>query len=119
MKLSLAGIPPTGGFLAKFAVLSAAIAGGRTDLAIAMVLASAIAIFYYLRVLVVIYMDPKATSDTSQSKANLASETSPIQATLGSPVALTALMLMILAIGIFPEPWLEAVGAAVSSMIGS
>jgi hypothetical protein len=64
-------------------------------------------------------MDPKATSDTSQSKANLASETSPIQATLGSPVALTALMLMILAIGIFPEPWLEAVGAAVSSMIGS
>tara|TARA_Y100000758_G_scaffold227566_1_gene164868 strand:- start:466 stop:1956 length:1491 start_codon:yes stop_codon:yes gene_type:complete len=119
MMLSLAGIPPTGGFLAKFSVLSAAIAGGRTDLAIAMVLASAIAIFYYLRVLVVIYMDPKAASDASQSKANLASETSPIQATLGSPVALTALTLMVLAIGIFPEPWLEAVGAAVSSMIGS
>jgi NADH-quinone oxidoreductase subunit N len=119
MMLSLAGIPPTGGFLAKFAVLSAAIAAGRTDLAIAMVLASAIAIFYYLRVLVVIYMDPKVTSDASRRKTNLVSETSPIHTRLGSSVALTALMLMILAIGIFPEPWLEAVGAAVSSMIGS
>ncbi len=119
MMLSLAGIPPTGGFLAKFSVLSAAIAGGRTDLAIAMVLASAIAIFYYLRVLVVIYMDPKVTSDASRRKTNLVSETSPIHTRLGSSVALTALMLMILAIGIFPEPWLEAVGAAVSSMIGS
>ena len=119
MMLSLAGIPPTGGFLAKFAVLSAAIAAGRTDLAIAMVLASAIAIFYYLRVLVVIYMDPKVTSDASRRKTNLVSETSPIHTTLGSSVALTALMLMILAIGIFPEPWLETVGAAVSSMIGS
>ena len=97
MMLSLAGIPPTGGFLAKFAVLSAAIAAGRTDLAIAMVLASAIAIFYYLRVLVVIYMDPKVTSDASRRKTNLVSETSPIHTRLGSSVALTALMLMILA----------------------
>jgi len=64
-------------------------------------------------------MDPEVTSDASRRKTNLVSETSPIHTTLGSPVALTALMLMILAIGIFPEPWLEAVGAAVSSMIGS
>ena len=58
MFLSLAGVPPTAGFLAKFTVLGAAVQAGRFGLALAMVVASGIALYYYLRVLVVMYMEP-------------------------------------------------------------
>jgi len=54
--LSLAGFPPTAGFLAKFYVFSAAVAKGHVLLAIAAVLASLISVAYYLRVIVAMYM---------------------------------------------------------------
>lgn len=53
--LAMAGIPLTSGFTAKFAVFSAAIAGDQTYLAIAGVLASAIAAFFYVRVIVLMF----------------------------------------------------------------
>ncbi len=121
MLLSLAGIPPTGGFLAKFAVLSAAVAAGRTGLAVAMAVASSIAIFYYLRVLVVMCMEPATEGDDDAPEAAAHTGTStaaPVRAALGSAVALAALVLIVLAIGLHPEPWLQAVGAAVASLTG-
>jgi NADH-quinone oxidoreductase subunit N len=54
--LSLAGIPPTAGFLAKFYIFSAAVAQGHVLLAVAAVLASLIAAAYYLKVIVAMYM---------------------------------------------------------------
>jgi NADH-quinone oxidoreductase subunit N len=54
--VSLAGFPPTAGFLAKFYVFSAAVRQGHTVLAIIAVLASLVSVFYYLRVIVVMYM---------------------------------------------------------------
>jgi NADH-quinone oxidoreductase subunit N len=116
MLLSLAGIPPTGGFLAKFAVLSAAVAAGRTGLAVAMAVASSIAIFYYLRILVVMFMEPVAEGDDA-TQATAHTGVSP-PAALGSTVALAALVLIILAIGVYPEPWLQAVGTAMASLTG-
>ena len=109
MLLSLAGIPPTGGFLAKFVVLGAAINAGRSGLAIAMVVASGIAIFYYLRVLVVIYMEAPADD---------AVETAPGagRIPLGSSLALAGLVVVILAIGLYPSPWLSAVADAIASV---
>ena len=53
--LAMAGIPLTSGFTAKFAVFNAAIAGDQTYLAIAGVLASAIAAFFYVRVIVLMF----------------------------------------------------------------
>lgn len=116
MLLSLAGVPPTGGFLAKFAVLRAAIVAGRTGLALAMVLASGIAIYYYLRILVVLYMQPAADGTRAQRATGQAAATPA--APLGSMVALTALVAIVLAIGLHPEPWLLAVGTAVASLLG-
>jgi NADH-quinone oxidoreductase subunit N len=52
---SLAGIPPTAGFMAKFYVFSAAVKANYYWLAIIGVLNSAVAAYYYLRVLVYIY----------------------------------------------------------------
>jgi NADH-quinone oxidoreductase subunit N len=53
---SLAGIPPTAGFLAKFYVFSAAVSRGEVALVFIAVLASLVSVFYYLRVIVFMYM---------------------------------------------------------------
>ena len=58
--LSLIGIPITGGFFAKFYVFSAALQSDLVGLTIIGVVNSAIASYYYLRVIVVMYMrEPK------------------------------------------------------------
>jgi NADH-quinone oxidoreductase subunit N len=54
--LSLIGIPITGGFFAKFYVFSAAFQANLAGLAIVGVLNSAVAAYYYLRIIVVMYM---------------------------------------------------------------
>jgi NADH-quinone oxidoreductase subunit N len=54
--LSMAGIPPAAGFIAKVGVFSAAIGAGHWELALIGVLASVVAAFFYLRVLVLMYM---------------------------------------------------------------
>jgi NADH-quinone oxidoreductase subunit N len=58
--LALAGIPLTAGFIAKFAVFRAAIESGAWPLALVALLASAVAAFYYLRVIVLMYFSPPA-----------------------------------------------------------
>lgn len=57
--LAFAGIPLTSGFTGKFAVFQAAVAGGATPLVIVGVLSSAIAAFFYVRVIVLMFFsDP-------------------------------------------------------------
>jgi NADH-quinone oxidoreductase subunit N len=58
--LALAGIPLTAGFTAKFAVFRAAIQDGAWPLVLVAVLTSAVAAFYYLRVIVLMYFSPPA-----------------------------------------------------------
>ena len=58
--LALAGIPLTAGFTAKFAVFRAAIEAGAWPLALVALLCSAIAAFFYLRVIVLMYFSPPA-----------------------------------------------------------
>ena len=53
---SLAGFPPTGGFIAKLFVFRAAVAAGHTELAVIGVLSSLVSVFYYLRVIYHMYM---------------------------------------------------------------
>ena len=60
---SLAGVPPTVGFYAKFSVIAAAVDVGFVWLAIAAVLASIVGAFYYLRVVKLMYFD--APEDTA------------------------------------------------------
>ncbi|HEV8638381.1 MAG TPA: NADH-quinone oxidoreductase subunit N [Chloroflexota bacterium] len=56
--LSLAGIPLTAGFIAKLYVFTAGVRAGYVDLVVIGVLTSAIATFYYLRIVVAMYMRP-------------------------------------------------------------
>lgn len=54
--ISLAGFPPTGGFLAKFYVFASAVEKGFVSLVVIAVIASLISVYYYLRVVVYMYM---------------------------------------------------------------
>ncbi|RPJ66940.1 MAG: NADH-quinone oxidoreductase subunit N [Acidobacteria bacterium] len=54
--LSLGGLPPTAGFVGKWYIFSAAVRSGDYALAIIGVLTSVISIFFYLRVIVMMYM---------------------------------------------------------------
>ena len=63
--LALAGIPLTSGFTSKFAVFSAAVADGMTPLVVIALVASAVAAFFYLRVIVLMYFsEPAADGPT-------------------------------------------------------
>jgi NADH-quinone oxidoreductase subunit N len=58
--LAFAGIPLTSGFTGKFAVFQAAIAGGATPLVIVGVVSSAVAAFFYVRVIVLMFFSDPA-----------------------------------------------------------
>jgi len=68
--LSLIGIPATGGFFAKFYVFNAALKSNLIWLTVIGLVNSAIAAYYYLRLIVVMYMyDPQAGEERLQLKA--------------------------------------------------
>lgn len=56
--LSLASVPPTAGFMGKFFVFSAALEAGAVGLTVIALLSSVISLYYYLRVVVLMYMKP-------------------------------------------------------------
>src|SRR5438034_1969280 len=56
--LSLGGFPPTAGFIAKWYVFTAAVKAGDNGLAIIGVLTSVVSVFFYLRIVVMMYMTP-------------------------------------------------------------
>jgi NADH-quinone oxidoreductase subunit N len=60
--LSLGGFPPLAGFIAKWYVFSAAIRSGYVWLAIIGVLTSVVSVFFYLRIVVMMYMTPSTES---------------------------------------------------------
>jgi NADH-quinone oxidoreductase subunit N len=70
--LSLIGIPVTGGFFAKFYVFSAALKSDLVGLTIVAVINSAIAAYYYLRVIVYMYMrEPREEAPLAPMPAGL------------------------------------------------
>jgi proton-translocating NADH-quinone oxidoreductase chain N len=96
--LSLAGIPGTAGFMAKFMVFGAAIQYGEWQtilLAVVAVIASAIAAFYYLNVVRYMFFE----------KAD--EEAEPVTISAGLNVGLAVTVIGILVIGIYPQPFIE------------
>jgi len=60
--VSLAGIPPTAGFIGKFYLFMGAVRAGLTWLAVVALLFAAVSAYYYLRVVMVMYMrEPEAS----------------------------------------------------------
>ncbi|RYV49855.1 NADH-quinone oxidoreductase subunit NuoN [Pengzhenrongella frigida] len=105
--LSFAGIPLTAGFIAKFTAFSAAVEGGATPLAIAGAVASAIAVFFYVRIIVLMFFTdaPRAGDRTGAEVTVVKSEGLTTVA-----IALTALLTVLL--GVFPSPVLDLMAQA-------
>jgi NADH-quinone oxidoreductase subunit N len=99
--LSLIGIPITGGFFAKFYVFSAAFQANLAGLAIVGVLNSAVAAYYYLRIIVVMYMrEPRHETPVSSISPGLG-------------IALALSLAATIYLGILPGGVLEYAGRSV------
>ena len=99
--LSLIGIPLTGGFFGKFYVFKAALDANFIWLTVLGLLNSALAAYYYLRIIVVMYMQPP--SATTENLPPLAP---------GLRLAVFASAAATLFLGIFPSTVLDFAGAA-------
>jgi NADH-quinone oxidoreductase subunit N len=106
--LAFAGIPLTSGFTGKFAVFQAAIASGETALVIVGVLASAIAAFFYARVIVLMFFSDPVPDGPEVVVPNVFSG-----AVVGLGVAATIVF------GIVPEPLLSLANHAANSLFVS
>ena len=105
--LSLAGFPPTGGFLGKLYIWSAAVANGQTYLAIAGAIATVVGLVYYLRV-------PFALFDRDAA-VPAALPSAGFELTAGVSLA-TALV--VLGLGIIPSPLIDLARTASASLFG-
>ena len=102
--LSLGGFPPFGGFIAKWYVFSAAVEAGQVWLAIIGVLTSVVSVFFYLRVIVMIYMTP------SEERAMVPGVP---QVTLA---AMVVAALLVLYLGVLPTRVLDWAAASVRTV---
>jgi len=109
LMFSLAGLPPTVGFAAKFVVLQALVSdgagAGTWTLAVAAVLFSLIGAFYYLRVVKTMWFDE-------------GSDASPIVAGVDMRIVLTANGLAVLVLGVVPQGLLAICNNAVLRALG-
>jgi NADH-quinone oxidoreductase subunit N len=101
--LSLAGMPPFVGFVAKFFVFAAAIEMGWVWLAIVGVLNSIVGLYYYLNVLKYIYLYRMEAQDEQQHPLPI-----PFPVALG----LVILVLGILLLGVLFGPWFDLASRA-------
>ena len=96
--LSLAGVPPLGGFIAKFMVFAAAIESHHILLAVAGIVNSVISVFYYLNIVRVMYIAPAPDQPALRPARTLR-------------LAVLLAFVMVLATGLFPAPLLNWVGS--------
>jgi NADH-quinone oxidoreductase subunit N len=92
--LSLGGIPPTAGFIGKFYLFAGLIETGNpwlVRLAILAVLMSAVSLYYYIRFIRAMYIEGET-------------ETQPIKLAAPLQVALGLAALLVLYIGVYPQP---------------
>lgn len=104
--LSLGGFPPMAGFIAKWYVFGAAVQTGHYWLAIVGVLSSVVAVFYYLRIVVAMYMTEEGTAPA------IALPRLPALAFAG----LTLALIGVLYLGILPSWAIEAARASIGTI---
>jgi NADH-quinone oxidoreductase subunit N len=103
--LSLIGIPPLAGFVGKFYLFGSAVRAGYVWLTVVAVLNSAIAAYYYLRVIVYMYM-----RESDAAAARLAP-------TFAGTLALVIAAAGIVLLGVAPAPFVDLAQAAVAPLM--
>ena len=102
---SMAGVPPTLGFYAKFSVLQAALAAGYLWLVVFAVLMAVIGAFYYLRVIKLMYFDDPTDHH-------------PIEAPMDMRLVLGFNAIALLVLGLMPEKLMELCIYAITQSLG-
>jgi NADH-quinone oxidoreductase subunit N len=103
--LSLGGIPPTAGFIGKFYLFAGLIETGNpwlVRLAILAVLMTAVSLYYYIRFIRAMYIE----SET---------ETEPIKIATPLKAALAVAVLLVMLIGVYPQPLIPYIQRAAAS----
>jgi NADH-quinone oxidoreductase subunit N len=95
MLFSLAGIPLTAGFVGKFYLLTAGVAGRMWLLVIMLVVNSAIGLYYYVRIIVAMYSQPRP----GPAEPPTAAKSSP-----AASMALAGLLFVLIWFGVYPGP---------------
>ncbi|MCY1283223.1 NADH-quinone oxidoreductase subunit N [compost metagenome] len=109
MMLSLAGIPLTAGFIGKFYVIAVGVESQQWWLLGALVLGSAIAVFYYLRVMVTLFL----------VEPNLQRHDAPLHwAQRAGGIMLLFVSLLAFVLGVYPQPLLDLVQNAGLALAG-
>jgi NADH-quinone oxidoreductase subunit N len=103
--LSLVGIPPLAGFVSKFYLFGSAVRAGYVWLTVIAVLNSAVAAYYYLRVIVYMYMREPDGDPIS------------IAPSLAGGLALTLAIIGIVVLGVMPAPFADLAQAAVAPLL--
>jgi NADH-quinone oxidoreductase subunit N len=102
--LSLGGFPPLAGFVAKWYVFSAAIKAGYSWLAIIGVLTSIVSVFFYLRIIVMMYMTPTDSPARFPEVPRL----------VGAALVVSAILIFYL--GILPSRVIDLAAASISTI---
>ena len=102
--LSLGGFPPTAGFIAKWYVFSAAVGSGYYGLAIIGVLSSVVSVFFYLRIVVMMYMTDRDARPVP----------APIPAVAMAGLVLS--MIGVLYLGVLPTRVIELAQASIGTI---
>jgi NADH-quinone oxidoreductase subunit N len=102
--LSLAGIPPTAGFVGKLVIFRAAIESGFVILAVIGVATSAIAAYYYFMVIKTMYMDQPTVEAALSPSRSLA-------------VGLVVMVAATLLLGLFPNVILKFAEASIKTLL--
>jgi NADH-quinone oxidoreductase subunit N len=126
---SLAGVPLTAGFLGKFYVLGAGVEKRQWLLLTAIVTGSAVGLYFYLRAIIQLYLRPTSAPVAANALASPPAA-APSRAPAASPGLLWArgaggsmlimLLLLMLALGLYPTPFVDlAHGAAIESQLST
>ncbi len=100
--LSLAGIPPTAGFVAKYMLFASVIETGHVTVAVLAALNVAVGLYYYMRVVVAMFIT-EPSEDTGLSLAP------------GLVSVLVVTLVLTLVIGLYPEPFIAMARAATAA----
>lgn len=103
--LSLAGIPLTAGFIAKFYIITAGVGSALWWLVVILVVNSAIGLFYYLRIVVAMYKD-------GSREGHFAFPSLSVTGT----IALVALTMLLFWLGVYPVALIRTIQSSVTSL---
>jgi NADH-quinone oxidoreductase subunit N len=93
--LSLAGVPPTAGFIGKYFIFAALIQTGHIGLAVVAAIYVVVSLYFYFRLVREMYLAPMQVAEVRRQ---------PIAASFGIRVALVGTAALTLGLGLFPQP---------------